>query len=336
MAADQTRPQKPPDVSVVIPTFNRASLVLQAIESCVTERRHLAVQVIVVDDGSTDATASVLQPLADEIEVVRLSANLGPSSARNEGMARIRGRYVKFLDSDDVLEPSSLPDEVEFAEVQELDLLCSDWGTIEIDESGSIIAGTKKTFSAPEMDPLLDALIEGRAVPISAVLYRNSHIAHLRWNPLVRMPDDWYFFCQAALRTKRVATRNRLSFWWRQHSALRASSGDLLTYARGHHLVLDMIRENLADGGELTEPRRRRLAQYYYKQLYVLALYDKSALSVAAMKIRELDPAFQPRTYEPRRFMQALARLLGFERAVFLYTTMKRAWLLSASDVHND
>jgi glycosyltransferase involved in cell wall biosynthesis len=90
-------------LSVVIPTFNRRELVKEAVESalgCCADD----VEVIVVDDGSTDGTAQVLTAYADRIVVVH-QANAGRSAARNAGVHAARGRYVCFLDSDDVWEP---------------------------------------------------------------------------------------------------------------------------------------------------------------------------------------------------------------------------------------
>ena len=86
-------------VSVIIPTFNREATVVGAVESAL-QQTHREIEVIVVDDGSTDGTTKVLEPLADRITVIR-QANAGPSAARNRGVAASKGGIVAFLDSDD-------------------------------------------------------------------------------------------------------------------------------------------------------------------------------------------------------------------------------------------
>jgi glycosyltransferase involved in cell wall biosynthesis len=86
-------------VSVIIPTFNREATVVGAVESALQQTHH-EIEVIVVDDGSTDGTTKVLEPLADRITVIR-QANAGPSAARNRGVAASKGGIVAFLDSDD-------------------------------------------------------------------------------------------------------------------------------------------------------------------------------------------------------------------------------------------
>jgi glycosyltransferase involved in cell wall biosynthesis len=93
-------------VSVVIPTYNRAREVSAAIDSALAQTRP-ALEVIVVDDGSTDETMEVLARYGETIRVVR-QANQGVSAARNAGIAAARGDLLAFLDSDDAWLPQSL------------------------------------------------------------------------------------------------------------------------------------------------------------------------------------------------------------------------------------
>jgi glycosyltransferase involved in cell wall biosynthesis len=87
-------------ISVVIPTYNRAGSVGEAIESALTQTR-VPDEVVVVDDGSTDDTRSVLAAFGQRITVVTQS-NAGVSAARNAGSTRASGDWLAFLDSDDV------------------------------------------------------------------------------------------------------------------------------------------------------------------------------------------------------------------------------------------
>ncbi len=95
-----------PVVSVVIPTFNRAATLPAAVESALAQR-HNPVEVVVVDDGSTDDTASVLARFGDRIVTVRQD-NTGASGARNRGVHAARGSVLIFLDSDDLLRPEAV------------------------------------------------------------------------------------------------------------------------------------------------------------------------------------------------------------------------------------
>ncbi|MDP3719094.1 MAG: glycosyltransferase family 2 protein [Acidobacteriota bacterium] len=92
--------------SVVIPTHNRARL-LDACLTSVFAQRFVDYDVVVVDDGSTDDTPAVLARYGDRVRVCR-QQNRGPGAARNVGIRHAQGRYVAFLDSDDVWFPWTL------------------------------------------------------------------------------------------------------------------------------------------------------------------------------------------------------------------------------------
>jgi glycosyltransferase involved in cell wall biosynthesis len=106
------RPASPaPLVSVVIPAYNCAALVLQAVESVLTQD-YEPLEVIVVDDGSTDGTHEALRPVLERIRLIR-QPNGGLAAARNRGHREARGEYIAWLDSDDICEPGRIALQVE-------------------------------------------------------------------------------------------------------------------------------------------------------------------------------------------------------------------------------
>jgi glycosyltransferase involved in cell wall biosynthesis len=96
-----------PSVSVIIPTFNCGSFLPAALAS-VRAQEWPRLEVIVIDDGSTDGTAELLAPMSARGELVFLQrSNTGPAAARNAGIRAASGTYVVFLDADDTWEPGS-------------------------------------------------------------------------------------------------------------------------------------------------------------------------------------------------------------------------------------
>lgn len=93
-------------VSAIIPTYNRADLICEAVDS-VLGQTYPHVEVIVVDDGSTDNTMETLARYGNKIRVIR-QTNAGPSAARNRGIKAANGEIVAFLDSDDLWLPTKL------------------------------------------------------------------------------------------------------------------------------------------------------------------------------------------------------------------------------------
>jgi glycosyltransferase involved in cell wall biosynthesis len=93
-------------VSVVIPLYNKETTIARAVQSAL-DQQGVPVEVIVVDDGSRDASVAALAPFGDAMRLLR-QENAGPSAARNAGAAAARQRYLVFLDGDDVLRPGCL------------------------------------------------------------------------------------------------------------------------------------------------------------------------------------------------------------------------------------
>ena len=106
-----------PDVSVVIPTRSRWSLLSTAALPSALEQQDIDHEVIVVDDGSSDETADRLGEVADpRLRVLRNEAPGGVAAARNRGVFEARGRWISFLDDDDLWSPRKLRAQLDAAE----------------------------------------------------------------------------------------------------------------------------------------------------------------------------------------------------------------------------
>jgi glycosyltransferase involved in cell wall biosynthesis len=105
-----------PQVSVVIPTYNAANVLTQAIDSALAQT-YRPFEIIVIDDGSSDNTPDLLRAYGDRIRSLRQD-NSGVYAARNRGIRAARGRYIAFLDADDVWLPGKLQRQVEILDKQ--------------------------------------------------------------------------------------------------------------------------------------------------------------------------------------------------------------------------
>ena len=192
-----------PKVSVIIPTYNRAEYLPAAIES-VLAQSFCDVEIIVVDDGSTDATRSVLQPWVDtgQIRYYR-QENRGVSAARNRGIALAQGEYIAFLDSDDLFAPDKLEKQAAHLDADiEIGLVHGSFRRVDMD--GNLLAERDTSrFSGnvyPEM--LLDWSV---LIPPSCVMLRAAALSEtggfdqaMRWGEDI---DLW----------RRVARRYRFA-----------------------------------------------------------------------------------------------------------------------------
>ena len=103
-----------PLVSIIIPTFNSEQYIADALES-VFVQTYRPIEVIVVDDGSTDKTQLVLKTFKNSIDYY-YQGNKGPSASRNTGIKVAKGKYIAFLDSDDLWIKSKLEQQIEMME----------------------------------------------------------------------------------------------------------------------------------------------------------------------------------------------------------------------------
>jgi glycosyltransferase involved in cell wall biosynthesis len=109
-------------ISVIIPTYNRASFVEKALQS-VLQQTHPPLEIIVVDDGSTDHTENILNPYLKNISYIK-QQNRGVSAARNLGIKQANEQWIAFLDSDDLWKPKKLQKQIQAIEKKDDYKIC--------------------------------------------------------------------------------------------------------------------------------------------------------------------------------------------------------------------
>ena len=160
-----------PQVSVIIPTYNGSRYICQTVES-VLNQSYQDYEVIVVDDGSSDATAEVLEPYLDRIRYYR-QGNQGVAAARNFGLEAARGNYINFLDHDDLLLPQKLALQVEVFEQQpSVGMVHSGWRRI--NQWGEPLTDIEPWHEAPKLD--LHEWLQRMPVLLSAMLLRRDWV----------------------------------------------------------------------------------------------------------------------------------------------------------------
>lgn len=125
-------PNQLPLVSVAIPVYNGQDTVAQTLRSVLAQTHH-KLEIIVVDDGSTDGTWQILQSFGDAIRAIR-QPNGGLAAARNSGVHAATGEFVALLDADDLCEPERIACQVQFlTQHADVVLCCSDFSAFDAD-----------------------------------------------------------------------------------------------------------------------------------------------------------------------------------------------------------
>lgn len=200
-----------PLVTVVIPVFNRAGMVAEAVESCLAQDWR-PLEVVVVDDGSTDDPAAALHRFGDQVRVLR-QVNGGVSRARNTGIAAARGDFVHFLDSDNLLLPDAVSAKVAAFRIIPDAAICFGGAVIERD-------GVRIPHAAPKPDggpacPTADLLrVATRRTPFFV-----SSVMIPRWTILqsggfeedLRRTEDYRFWITLGLSGAKTIAVDRVS-----------------------------------------------------------------------------------------------------------------------------
>lgn len=209
-----------PLVSVIIPSFNRAELLRQAIES-VRAQTYPRVEIIVVDDGSTDETAARIRPLAGVTYIPQTRA--GSSAARNRGLAAARGDVIASLDSDDLWDPDFLERGIAVLERYALDFVFSNCvrspampsyldGELESGRLEPLMRRREGDWAILGPAELRRMLFAGCPAPSSSLLLRRSSMP-LSWKEDLGIAYDWYLILEMSLRRDCRAAFTTTPLW---------------------------------------------------------------------------------------------------------------------------
>lgn len=235
-----------PLISVIIPTYNYGRFLPDAVKSVLGQKKDgLAVEIIVVDDGSTDDTADVAQRLGSSIQYV-YQENQGPSAARNNGIRRARGDYLVFLDADDMLTSGTLSSHIEnFAAHPELDVsVCL---SLQVFENKD---GQAESYLWPLKCAHLDMhLCHSNISPIHTFMLRANAAQELGFfDADLRACEDQDYWLRCAALGKRIGPNPEGLVIYRKHDgSLSDSRTQQLAYDAAIRFKISMLLENKPD-----------------------------------------------------------------------------------------
>lgn len=278
-------------VSVVIPAYNAARFVGEAIDS-VLQQSFPNFEVIVVDDGSTDDTPSVLASYGNRVRVLR-QENQGLSAARNAGIALARGKYVAFLDADDVWLGRKLELQVEaLADNPQAALIHT--GAVKWD----VGSGAESPFANDAnlyQGLCFNALIDHCSICVSSVMVRRNALKEKgAFNPDIRRPttQDYDLWLRLAIESE-FAYVDAPLVKYRVHES-NASSGKEIMW-EDSIFVLESLLHRLSPLAIDTRVRvNGKIAELSFDLGYYL--FNRGDLS-RARKWLSLSAIYRPRVY---------------------------------------
>jgi glycosyltransferase involved in cell wall biosynthesis len=306
--AEHRTPNTGHGVSAVIPAFNNADTIAEALESVAGQTCPVA-EAIVVDDGSGDRTAEIARATIERCGlpgVVLRQENAGPAAARNRGVAAAKSEWIAFLDADDTWFPWRTETQMRLADANS-PVLCWCGDAMRMGESD----GADKTPGKP-VDPLfrrigVDDLIRNNAVATSTVLLRKRDFDAVGgFDPSFRGPEDFDLWL-------RLASSSPLAFVDAPLAGYRHRAGSLSRDERRFlPEVLGVLRKTFGPGGVLERSQHLRpmaeSTQHWNASWMAFVRGDRSAAIALWRTAWRLNRSGAERV--PRPWWRLLARYL--------------------------
>lgn len=276
-------------VSVIMPIYNASNYLKPALDS-VLEQTLSDLEIICIDDGSTDHSLEILKEYQERDERVRIvtETNAGPALARNNGIRRARGEYLAFIDADDFLEPTFLEVLYSLAKERELDIAISKYDIFN-NRNARFETATKADHSHIFEDGGVTSKNEHPDYILSSTigsawnkLFRRSFVEDkkLAFLPDVRIYEDVYFVVTALSLAERVGKVQEVLIHHRIHSEQSRAKMFRKYYAQVPEVYLK-IKEFLMHNGMYAPLSRSYLnlsASRCFKMFNLLSHDSKESL----------------------------------------------------------
>ena len=297
-------PTGPNTVSVVIPCFNAELTIADTIMSALAQTWR-DIEIIVIDDGSSDGSAGILRGFGDRIRS-ELGPNQGASAARNRGTVLASGAYIQYLDADDLLAPEAIERRVSALEESGADVAYSDWQRFESEADGShrlgeIIARDMEVIDA---DPEIACATSFWAPP-AAILYRRRIVDSVGgWNEGLPVIQDARFLFDAAHHRARFVRIHGVTAYYRD-AISSLSRGNERRFTLDVHRNGIEIQSLWEADGPLSVAHKAALA----------GIFDCTARTFFQLGMPEFDDAVA-------RFRAVSGRRIGYPEVAYYITQL--------------
>ena len=263
-------------ISVIIPCWNSRKTIESTIQSCLGNNLKYLLEIIVIDDGSSDGSWGILQLLSKKIPKLSVYRNplKGPCSARNFGFQLSRGEYVQWLDSDDTLMDQKFSSQLlEFERDKSVGVVYSDWELwIWEDE---IRYRVERFVESNRVDVCLD-LLRDKWMPSHNYLVRRdfASLIHLRggWNTTRKIAQDREYFTQIALASAKFSYVPGIFCVYH-----RRNSASVSQCRNTQQRAMEVLKLLLLIQDQVVQSNRQDYLYAYYTQLLLASTYSKQS-----------------------------------------------------------
>jgi glycosyltransferase involved in cell wall biosynthesis len=307
-------------VSVIIPMFNAERWIEETLASVAAQTYPRdQIEIIVVDDGSTDGGAGLVERCCPSARLMR-GKNGGPSRARNIGTRAACGEFLQYLDADDLLVRDKLMRQVQALENTGADVAYGDWQGLVLQEDGTFKDGDvmqRKMEEDPEIALLLDFWC-----PPAAYLFRRGIVESAGgWNEQFPVIQDARFVLDCALHNAVFTYCRGITAYYRIHSQHSVSRRNATAFLSDCLRNACEIEDWFQKHGGLTA--KRCAALIWIIEQVARASYENhpEMFETACAALDRLSPGYTPS--EPRHLALA-SKIVGYRRAEALAATYRK------------
>ncbi|NJS16445.1 MAG: glycosyltransferase [Nostocaceae cyanobacterium CSU_2_110] len=251
-------------VSVIIPSFNAQSWLAEAIDSCL-KQTYSNIEIIVIDDCSTDKSMEIIKSYGDKIRWECLPKNKGGSYARNRGFALSKGEYIQFLDADDFILPKKIEAQVNFLEETGADAVYGDWRYQGHQSNGVIFLDQ---IEKPETQTdILQSLLENWWTAVASLFYRRTAVEKSGgWDESLLAAQDRDFFISVVMSGAKILYQPGCYSIYRRYGNVTVSTASKPRWVENHCKVLQKVEARLLQRNkQIPVNYRHALAQGYFE-----------------------------------------------------------------------
>jgi len=317
-------------VSVVIPCFNAASWIRDTLISAIAQydkpsetrfpNQHDGLEVIAVDDGSTDDAAAIIEREFPGVRLVR-TPNRGASRARNIGTELATGEFIQYLDADDLLLPGKIAIQLEALERSGADVAYGDWQGLALTEDGEFHPAeitARRMERSPEIELFADFWC-----PPAVYLFRRRIVERVGgWNESLPVIQDARFALDCALCGGVFVYCPGVMANYRIHGTESLSRRDAVAFNRDVFRNACEVEEWWRANGGLVEERLEALKDCYGYVARSTYEKDPEMFGAAFAALMRVAPRYVPKG---PRHMALASRFLGYRRAEAVALFYRRA-----------
>lgn len=318
-------------VSIIIPVYNSENTIKDTIESAINQT-YSNLEIIVVNDGSTDKSENKIVAFNDSRIIYKFQENQGSPIAKNLGLSIAKGKYIQFLDADDLLSADKIENQVKLLNGK-TDTICVCrtkifYDILDIENNKLQEIDTEfLSFSTNPMEFLLnlnglngkEGMVQPNAYLTPMAIIKIAGV----WSPaLSRSPDDdSEFFCRVLLNShKLIFDKTSINYYRKSLNLL--SGGKTLQHAKGALKTVELKSQNFL--GYINTPNvRKALAKKFAKIAYNYGNYYPEIIVEVKKLLNEI-LGYKKIPNVGGKYFKLLSLLIGFQNALFIKNKLKR------------